>query len=124
MTVPGAGTGTNAAESERGPTHGSWTLIKHRRASLQGAETRQRGKAAVEIGRMEREPNHKPQPRVAFSVVSMPGDPQSLMKTGSLQTMEMLLQFLHRRIWEFSPNTPTAPRQGSEAHSALFSSEL
>lgn len=69
---------------------------------------------------MEQELNHKLQPRVAFSVVSMPGDPQSLMKTGSLQTMEMLVQFLHRHIWKFSPDALTAPKQGSQAHSTVF----
>lgn len=59
----------------------NWGQRKGAEGRRRGAEPRcgsrdagKGGKAAVGTGRMHREPNHKPQPRVAFSVVAMPGD--------------------------------------------------
>lgn len=94
LPAPGAGTGADAAGRDLGPTQGTELCC-----SIPGVFHREqgpaKGKAAAQTARMEQEPNHKAQPQAAFSVLSVPGEPQSLMKTGSLWTMEMLLQFLH-----------------------------
>lgn len=72
--VLGAGGGADAAGGELGAAQGSRTLTVRCRASLRQQGCSKGGKAAVGTGRMEREPNHKPQPRVAFSVAATPGD--------------------------------------------------